>query len=926
MYLRFIFLPCLLCLVLGALQATCGEPLTGKNKGARGGNMPKRTDHYGDPLPTGTVFRIGTTHLRHYSRVIRPFVDVRFNWNGKFVYSSAHEEHEVRMWETATGREVRHFPAWNSDPTFSLSADGSLLAVGDFAEIHLYDTATGKKGRTINLRPLKSFYVSHLTFSPDGKILTAHHSGMQAGTNSIGRWDTATGKMIANYEIPSSDWLRDLSADARLMATIAHQDRAIRLWKTAAVAKVREWKAEGEDPMGFRSLRFSPDGCQVVTAGEDAMIRVYETATGKEVRNWPVPLRETDSSESTRETLRISWRLGNPRTRAAVGELTFAPDGQTLASVDCLDVLRLWDWKTGRELRHFKDVSGPVSFSPDSKSLAAGGVDSRLHLWSTTTGRDLCPFVDPGKIINVAFSPDGRVLAAGLERGESRLFDAETSRELRHVPGYRFVAFSPRGGRLLVRSQEGERFGPWCLLDAATGRELTRFRGTEENIYSYFGGWDAENKLLLTGNSPSVRVWDTTTGKIRHEMRDKEEEKYERYCSRDGRFVAVTNRQDPIIRLVAPDTGRELRQLTGYSWAVGSEARRGKASQTGGGACFPLFSPNGKMLLAGCASDSLGLWDVNTGKQLHRLSCRQLLPHNPIFSAEGDRLVLLDTQGDPCVVDTATGRVCQRLTRQGGDLSWILDSVRALSADGRLLAAAYDPQTLVLWEIATGRPVRTWPGHGRGQLWQMVFSSDSRRLATVSTDGTALVWDVTGVSPNGQFPARRLTPAETEQAWRDLADADAAKAHRALWLLVADPPQALPLLRQRLHAMPGIGPRRLARLIANLDSDDFTVREKATRQLRKLGESARPVLRAAGTNQFSLEVRRRVRALLDELDGGAIPVECVRDLRAVAVLEHIGSAEARQWLDHLAGGLPEARLTREAKVSLARLRSGRAQP
>lgn len=905
--------------------AACGESPTAQTSAAAHGESPKRIDHYGDPLPPGAVFRIGTTRLRHHSRAIRPFESVLFSSNGKFVFSSASGEHEVRMWETATGREVQRFPAWTDDPGFTLSADDSLLAVRDHGEIHLFDTATGKKRQKISLRPLKAFYGSHFAFSPDGKILTVHHSEENPGTYGISRWETATGKMIAHYLMPSSDWLQAFSPDARLMASIVGQEREIRLWESATGTKVREWKVTGEDPMGFRDLRFSPDGRHIVTAGEDAMIRVYETAAAKEVRNWPVPLRETDASESRREQLRISWLLQDRRTPPTVGGLAFAPDGRTLASVDRFNVLRLWDWKTGRELRHFKGVAGPVSFSPDSKMVAAGGEDARIHLWSTATGRDLCPFVDPGRIASIAFSPDGRVLAAGSYQGQLYLYDADDGRQLRQLPGYRLCAFSPRGGKLLVLCQKEDHFGPWCLLDAATGQESIRFREAETERYCFFGGWDPEEKLLLTSSHSSTRVWDTTTGTLRREIRGHKEGD-DTYCSPDGHIVAVTNRQDPIIRLVASDTGKELRHLTGYHWSARYQASRGKASQSGHSVFYPVFEPSRQLLLAGADLDSLGLWDTTTGKQLIRLSCGQLLPHRPIFSPNGDLLAFLDPQGDPCVVDTATGRVRQRMTRQGGDLSWILDSVRAFSADGRLLAAAYDPQTLVLWEVATGRPVRTWSGHGRGMLGQMVFSADGRRLATVSTDGTALVWDVMGLSPYGRLPNRKLTLSETEQAWRELAAPDAAKAHRALWSLVADPSRALPLLREHLQAQPGIDPHRLAQRIADLDSDDFKVREKATRELRTLGELARPALRASLKDRPSLEVRRRVQGLLDDLHVGAVPAECVRDVRAVAVLEHISSIEARQLLDRVAAGAPEALLTREAKASLLRLRSRRGQP
>jgi hypothetical protein len=107
-------------------------------------------------------------------------------------------------------------------------------------------------------------------------------------------------------------------------------------------------------------------------------------------------------------------------------------------------------------------------------------------------------------------------------------------------------------------------------------------------------------------------------------------------------------------------------------------------------------------------------------------------------------------------------------------------------------------------------------------------------------------------------------------------------------------------------------------LLAELDSDDFEVREKSTAELAKLGEAVESALRKALEGKPSPEARRRVESLLHKLRRVSPEPERLRELRALEVLERIDSPEVRQLLTTLAEGLPEARLTREAKAALQR--------
>jgi hypothetical protein len=130
----------------------------------------------------------------------------------------------------------------------------------------------------------------------------------------------------------------------------------------------------------------------------------------------------------------------------------------------------------------------------------------------------------------------------------------------------------------------------------------------------------------------------------------------------------------------------------------------------------------------------------------------------------------------------------------------------------------------------------------------------------------------------------------------------------------------VPLLQARLRPAPSPADRKqVARLLADLDSEEFAVRQKAMEALQQLGERAETALREALEGKPTLELRKRIEELLEGVRIGATAPERLRDLRAVEVLEHIGTAEARAVLRTLAEGAAEARLTREAKASLQRL-------
>jgi hypothetical protein len=264
------------------------------------------------------------------------------------------------------------------------------------------------------------------------------------------------------------------------------------------------------------------------------------------------------------------------------------------------------------------------------------------------------------------------------------------------------------------------------------------------------------------------------------------------------------------------------------------------------------------------------------------------------------------------VSDLRTEKVMHVL--MGGDQSF---NCVAFSADGRLLAAGAEDRLVRIWDVRTGKLRATLAGHRAGIL-QVDFSRAGDRLLSTSTDGTVLIWDVAEGLRLPQPAAKPAGDRTLEALWIDLASEDAAVADKALRALEERPAQAVAFLARNLRPALPVEQDRLTKLIAQLDNNEAANRDQAAAQLSEIGEQAVPALRKASESP-SLEVRRQAQRLLERLDRAVVTGPCARPVRAVELLERIGSAGARKLLTALAAGAAQARLTQEAQAALKRL-------
>src|SRR5262249_2066928 len=183
--------------------------------------------------------------------------------------------------------------------------------------------------------------------------------------------------------------------------------------------------------------------------------------------------------------------------------------------------IRLWDWTTSKEIKHFGDR--PVHsacYSPDGKTLAAGNGDGSVSFWDVATGRESRNVRGHEREINsITYSPDGKLLASCSFDGDIYLWDVASGKPLRHPSqeagrtpysvNVLAVAFSPNGKMLDSAEQSFTSTGGECftLWEVATGRVRLRMAGHLGYVNSV--AFSGDGRTLVTGGTDTTAlVWD----------------------------------------------------------------------------------------------------------------------------------------------------------------------------------------------------------------------------------------------------------------------------------------------------------------------------------------------------------------------------------------------------------------------------------
>jgi RNA polymerase sigma factor (sigma-70 family) len=777
-----------------------------------------RVDMFGDPLPTGVPFRLGTTRFRHGGLVLA----VAFSPDDKLV-ASAGFEWRFRFWDANTAKEIFEGSLKTATTAIAFAPSGKLFATAtNTGEVSVWSVPEGKK--LSNFKAHKK-EVALVALSEQSDMVV---SVAKDGTIS---WnDLATGKSAKELSLQGNITAAAISSDQKTLA-LADSKGAIYLLdpktgnKLATLDTTRQYIA---------GIAFSPNGSMLASC-ENGYVRFWDTAKATQI-------------SKTEGAGPLFWSAA------------FTADGSCIYAGDQYGQLKIFDVASGKEIRqlasYFTAIRS-VALSHDGKRLLASGADHTVHMWDVERGREM--YTDKGHeapVMALAMTPDGKTLVSAAEDATVRFWNLASHTPIRQVktggPLY-CVACSPKGDVIAAGGTE-ETVHLW---KTTTGEPLQPLSGPKTGTKGL--AFSADNHVLAGMGDREIRLWEVATGQL------------------------VRTIQRP------------------------SATKDGVASSM----CI-AFSPDGTCLAAaGHADNAVSIYDLSQDKETMRIATGRGVTRLS-FSSSGRMMITAGVDGVAQIWEIATGK--QRVALAANPDSKPGFTALAITPDGQRFVTVPQTRQFRVRDAITAGEFGNFSGH-KGYVHDVVFSPDGKFLYSASADTTIWVWDFNRLAGKEQNIPLILGAEDLESLWLQLSKEDVAEAYVAMGFFGRAPNQAITVIKSKLKPEVDLD-KRIPTWVEELESPDFAVRQKASSALQAVVNDAEPTLRAMLATKPPLETSLRVRKILEKLQ--TPPPERLRMLRALEILEYIGTEETRQIVETWSHGSQDSWLTHQAKISLLR--------
>ncbi|WP_185154035.1 caspase family protein [Fulvivirga sp. M361] len=608
----------------------------------------------------------------HYAAI----KSVAFTNDGNYLLSGSRDK-TIKLWELATGREIRSYLGHES---------------------------------TIN----------DLVVTPDGKYFVSSSADKTAKL-----WEIATGKLIRTYAA-HKDYMTSvaLSPDGKLLVTAGYDQEAI-LWELKTGEELKRFKVNPDRGVGYGiSADFSPNGKQIAFGGDNRSVVIYDIASAEEIAELKPEMGRCGGcgtfvkyfgndilSAGNGGDLKL-WDMNEKSTKKLLytnpDEFTALDhDGTSKVFISTEDSIKLFNLTSGKILWQkqvlAEEGNTDATLSPDGKKIALSNDDKVVRIYDLENGnllqriegflnqtdkgglnykgssywdRYIKKYTDLKNDIKV--SPNGKYFAKGKLGNVIRLWDFKNGSIFRELSGHEkavlCMEFSRDGKQLLTGSADETA----RLWDVASGQELMRFEGHREMIFTV--AFSEDQSKVATGSwDGSAKVWDIQSGEMLSHLPFEQASPYQLEFVNNDIYLMVAG-LDKTLKLWEIDSKREVRDFVGHTNIIHS---------------FDIHPDNRTIVSTGW-DGKVKVWDITTGLQTARFSEHRGEVYCATYSHQGE---LLTTAGADRVIHVRDRKGIIKNTLKGHTSP--VTNLQFTPDDKHLISVAENGE-IKIWNISAG--------------------------------------------------------------------------------------------------------------------------------------------------------------------------------------------------------------------------------
>lgn len=713
--------------------------------------------------------------------------------------------------EKAAGPEIISRLKGHGDSVYAVaySPDGKYLVTGSLDHtLKLWETATGKEVKTYDGTTAHQKMVLCVAFSPDGQMIASGSSD-----NTLKVWDVPVSSPIRSLKSADATSAVALSADSSKVA-VGGKDGSIRI---VAAADFKELAKLDGHQGPITGLAFSANGQLLASAGTDRTVRFWNTANGQvlatvgahrgSVNAVAINPNNTAAYSVGDDGLLKFWQLppapakSLPGHTAAIHAMALSADGNLIVTGGEDKSVRQFAMAGAKEIRALTGPQAPVTsvaLAGNNTQIAAGSADRHVYLWNAADGKPLGQaLAHAGNVTGVQFNPQGTQLVTAGADGlvKQWAMPLQAGRAIAH-PDAVLAALASADGKKLYTGSADKIVRVWDALKPAIERQLTGHTAPVTAL-----AVSANGQLLVSGGADStIRIWNQATGKEADVLIAHAGPITSLALNPPGNQLVSTG-EDGMVKLwqlpavppktfVHPDqvstlalTADGAKLLTGSGdrivrlWNLANGAREREYT---GGPSLPIaalaLSGNGATIAAAALDKTLTLWNAADGKLLRKTTL-PAVPQAVAFTPDHQHVAVGLADGNIKLLKAADAGEAKSLTGHKGAVTGLVFSPKgdvlysagadktvhawampggtlkttlaldtaiaglALSKDGALLAAAGE-KSVKLWSCADGKPIASWttPADARG----IAIAPDKTRIAVAGSDRQARVYQTDG--------------------------------------------------------------------------------------------------------------------------------------------------------------------------------------